>query len=65
MLEVGAYLLLQNENSYIVEYLLESLRQLTLLEQERELAQDEKYFYIYCYNVLTENNINIPFGTEI
>lgn len=48
-----------------MEHLLNALYSLTLLEQERELQQDEIYFYLYCVNTLNEANIEIAFGINI
>jgi len=48
-----------------MEHLLNALHALTLLEMERDLTNEETRFYLYCYNTLTENNINIPFGVEV
>lgn len=48
-----------------MEHLLNCLYSLTELETERELTQSEKYFYIYCYNTLTENDVEITFGVNI
>lgn len=48
-----------------MEHLLTALHALTLLEKEKVLTDDEIAFYIYCYNTLIDNNIEIPFGVEI
>ena len=48
-----------------MEHLLNALYSLTLLEQERELKQEEIYFYLYCVNTLRDSSMDIPFGIEI
>lgn len=48
-----------------MEHLLNALYSLTLLENERELTTEENYFYLYCYNTLHDNDIEIPFGIEV
>ena len=48
-----------------MEHLLNALYALTLLEQERELKQEEVYFYLYCVNTLNDNGIVISFDIEI
>ena len=45
-----------------MEHLYNALYSLTLLEMERELTQEEKYFYIYVYNTLLENNVEVDFA---
>ncbi len=48
-----------------MEHLLDALYALTLLEQERQLTDEECHFYVYCWNTLKDNDIDIPFGVEI
>lgn len=48
-----------------MEHLLTALEALTYLEKERLLTDDEARFYVYCYNTLIDNKIEIPFGVEI
>ena len=33
--------------------------------QDRELTKSQKDRYIYLYEILTQNHIEIPFGVEI
>lgn len=48
-----------------MEDLLDELYILTLIEQGGVLNDTEKSRYMEIYNLLTINNINIPFGIEI
>lgn len=48
-----------------MNHLLTALYELTLLEKERVLTDEEIRFYIYSYNTLIENKVIIPFEVEI
>ena len=48
-----------------MEDLLDELYILTLIEQGRVLNEKEIGRYLEIYELLTKNNINIPFGIEI
>ena len=49
-------------NKFNMEHLYNALYSLTLLEMERELTEEEKYFYMYAYDILNENNFEIDFA---
>ena len=49
----------------IFNSMLDELYDLTIVEQNRELNKSEKDRYIYLYETLTQNHIEIPFGVEI
>ena len=49
-------------NNFNMEHLYNALYSLTLLEMERELTEEEKYFYMYAYDILNENNFEIDFA---
>lgn len=54
-----------NLTDFELEYTLSELYQLTQLEQERQLSIEEKENYLKYYEILKDNNIDIPFGVEI
>lgn len=47
------------------EDLLDELYMLVLIEQERKLSDDEEKRYLEIFNLLKDNDIEIPFGVEI
>lgn len=49
----------------IFNSMLDELYDLTIIEQNGNLTESQKDRYIYLYEVLTQNNIEIPFGIEI
>lgn len=49
----------------IFNSMLDELYDLTIIEQNGNLTESQKDRYIYLYEVLTQNNIEISFGIEI
>ena len=49
----------------VFESMLDELYNLTIIEQDHELTKSQKDRYIYLYEILTQNHIEIPFGVEI
>lgn len=45
--------------------ILNALHELHILEQNRVLSKEEGEFYVYCYNLLSQRGVEIPFGVEI
>ena len=52
-------------NEFLRAEYLDELYNLTIIEQDYELTKSQKDRYIYLYEILTQNHIEIPFGVEI
>ena len=49
----------------IFESMLDELYYLTIIEEDHELTESQKDRYIYLYETLIQNHIEIPFGVDI